>query len=210
MAGKYYSLNPITTRNWASGILVGSSSVQSYSNKAIAEIAGETSKDPFETLLDVIMNDPYARLSLGKPDTPDDVKRVFYRHPRAMVGNDTKVFDTSAEQTVPPYFLPNPNTYGGMARFIQRYAVGMLGLEEGIRRITGLPASTLGIKDRGEIAAGKKADIAVFTPSLVVEKSTDDEPRQYPEGFDWVLVNGEPALANGKHTLSRSGSVLRH
>lgn len=208
-SGQYYSLNPITARNWAHSIMVGKSNVKSYSYRTIADIAAEASSDPFNALMQVIMDDPYARLSLGRQDTRDDAKRVFFRHPRAMVGNDTEVFDTLAEQTVPPYYLPNPNTYGGMARFLKRYALGMLGLEEGIRRITSLPASTMGIKDRGEILVGKKADIVVFTPSQVDEKSTDDEPRQYPEGFSWVLVNGVPALANGKHTLSRSGRILR-
>ncbi len=210
MAGKFYSINPVTSPGWAAGILIAKSEVESYTGKTIADIAGETSTDPLDALFHVIMDDPYARLSLGKPDTPDDVKRVFYKHPRAMAGTDTKLFDTAAEQTIPPYYVPNPNTYGGMARYIKRYGIGMLGFEEGIRRITSLPAATMGLRDRGEIVVGKKADIVVMTPHLVCERSTDDEPRQYPGGFDWVLVNGVPALADGKHTLSRSGKVLRH
>ena len=96
-----------------------------------------------------------------------------------------------------------------MAKFIRKYAVGFLGLEEGIRRITNLPAERLVLTDRGTIAEGKKADIVVFKPEEVKEKGTEEEPRQYPEGYYWVLVNGVTAMENGKLTLSRSGRVLR-
>jgi len=95
-----------------------------------------------------------------------------------------------------------------MARFIRLYANGLLGLEEGIHRLTGLPASRLDLQDRGVLAVGKKADIVVFKPDEVTEKGTVEEPREYPSGFSWVFVNGVAAMADGKLTLSGSGEVL--
>jgi len=96
-----------------------------------------------------------------------------------------------------------------MARFVRLYALGLLGLDEGIRRITSMPAKTLGLGDRGTIAEGMKADIVVFRPGSVKEKLDAAEPRLYPEGFSWVFVNGTAALAEGKFTMSRTGRVLR-
>jgi len=208
MSGKWFNLNPIINRGWAHNMKIGRCKIQEFSGKTIAEIARERSQEPLDTLMDVISADPYAIVA-RKTTNSDEVKRVFYKHPRAMVGIDTFLVNTTFETKVPPYFLPNPNTFGGMARFIRLYAVGLLGLEEGIRRITSLPAEILGLKDRGVIAEGMKADIVVFKPEAVTEKDTDEEPRQYPEGFSWVLVNGRVAIENGKHTLSRSGQVLR-
>jgi N-acyl-D-amino-acid deacylase len=83
-----------------------------------------------------------------------------------------------------------------------------LGLEEGIKRITSQPAKWLGLKDRGVISQGMKADIVVFAPEEVTDKGTDDEPRRYPEGFRWVFVNGKSAMENGILTAGRSGQVL--
>jgi N-acyl-D-amino-acid deacylase len=96
-----------------------------------------------------------------------------------------------------------------MARFIKLYAVGLLGLEEGIRRLTSMPAATLGLDDRGVVAEGKKADLVVFRPEAVTDKGTIDEPRQYPEGFKSVFVNGTAAMEDGQLTLARGGRVLR-
>jgi N-acyl-D-amino-acid deacylase len=161
-----------------------------------------------DALMDVIQEDPHA--TVGKPkEGSDEIKRIFFRHPRAMVGIDTFLADETAGSSVPPYYLPNPNTFGGMARFLKHYALGLLGLEEGIRRLTSLPAERLGLKDRGVIAEGKKADLVIFRPEAVLDKTTSEEPRQYPEGFTWVFVSGKPAVEEGKLTLSRSGSVLR-
>jgi N-acyl-D-amino-acid deacylase len=206
-SGKWYSLNPILQPGWASTIVVGNTSVDEFRGKSIMEIARSTGRHPLDTLMDVIQRDPHATRAEPK-ERPDEIKRIFYKHPRAMVGIDTFLVDETAGSRIPPYYLPNPNTYGGMARFIKQYVLGLLGLEEGIRRLTGLPAERLGLRDRGVIAEGKKADLVIFQPEAVVDKTTSEEPRQYPEGFTWVFVNGKPAVEDGRLTLSRVGSVL--
>jgi len=207
MSGKWYSLNPVLQPGWMHSIRVGETAASQFRGKSIAEIARETNHDPLDALMDVISADPYS--TRAEPsEGSDETKRIFFRHPLAMVGIDTFLFDDTAETRVPPYYLPNPNTFGGMARFIRLYAVGLLGLEEGIRRVTGLPAQRLGLTDRGVIARGKKADLVIFRPEAVKETSTGEEPRQYPLGFSWVFVNGKAALENGKLTLSESGRVL--
>ncbi len=209
MAGKWFMLNPIVQPGWASRIKVGRSDVEKFQGKTIAEIAEQEDVDFLEALMNVVSKDPRATTAWVEGPEGDKVKRIFYEHPFAMVGIDTFIVDHTYEVTVPPYTLPNPNTFGGMARFIKMYALGLLGLEEGIRRLTSLPAETLGLKDRGLIAEGKKADLVVFEPNKVQDKGTEEEPRQYPHGFNWVLVNGVIAMENGKFTKSRTGEVLR-
>ncbi len=206
LSGKWYSLNPITQPGWAQQIIIGRSRIAEFESKSIAQIAEKRNCASLDALMEVISLDPYSIAST--PDGPDDIKRIFYAHPRAMVGIDTFLMDNTAESHVPPYYLPNPNTFGGMARFIKQYAIGLLGLEEGIKRITGLPAARLGLKDRGVIAEGMKADIVIFQPEIVTDKGTDEEPRQYPEGFKWVFVNGKPAMENGAFNGNRNGDVL--
>lgn len=209
MAGRWYGLNPILNRNWAKNMVVGDTTVKEFKGKSIADIANASGSDPLYTLMDVLRRDSHAKHAPPKEGS-DQVKRIFYGHKLAMVGIDTFLADKTMEVTVPPYYLPNPNTYGGMARFIRLYANGLLGLEEGIRRVTGLPASRLDLADRGVLAEGKKADVLVFKPEEVTERGTAEEPREYPAGFSWVFVNGTPAMTEGELTLSGSGQVLTH
>lgn len=207
LSGKWFGLNPVLQPGWAGGIVVGRTSVPEFAAKSVAEIARASGRHPLDALMDVVSRDPFA--TRAEPaEGSDEVKRIFYRHPSAMVGIDTFLVDHTAGSKIPPYYLPNPNSFGGMARFIRLYAVGLLGLEEGVRRLTGLPAQRLGLSDRGVIAEGKKADLVVFRPEKVTDRGTSDEPRQYPEGFSWVFVNGEAAMADGGLTLSGSGKVL--
>jgi len=209
VSGRWYTLNPNLQPNWAQGIVVTKSTLDKYDGKSIAQIAGEQGKDPLDALMDVISEDPRAGGGSKRPFATDGALRVFYQHPLAMVGCDTLVVDETFESKVLPYNLPNLNTFGGMARFIRLYANGLLGLEEGIRRLTSLPASRLGLADRGAIEVGKKADLVVFKPEAIKECQDDIETRRYPEGYGWVFVNGVAAMENGKLTHSRSGKVLR-
>ncbi len=208
ISGQWFRLNPLIQPNWAKSLRIGSCSIEDYIGKTLAEIAAGSNKHPLDALMDIITQDPYTTTRMARGDK-DETKEVFFKHPLAMVAVDTFVVDTTAKTKVPPYILPNPNSFGAMARFIRIYANGLLGLEEGIRRITGLPASRLGLTDRGKIAEGMKADLVVFNPNEVTEKSTDEEPRQYPDGFSYVFVNGETAMKEGKLTLSSTGKILR-
>ena len=209
VSGKWYALNPNLQPGWASGIVVTKSAVDEFNGKNVAQIALARNKDPLDALMDVIAEDPCACGGSRRPYVLDDALRVFYKHPLAMVGIDTVLVDETFAVNVPPYGLPNPNTFGGMARFVRLYALGLLGLEEGVRRLTSLPAKRLCLPDRGVIAPGMKADLVVFKPEAVKEGQDDLEPRQYPEGYSWVFVNGAAAMENGKLTHSRSGKVLR-
>lgn len=208
LSGKWYALNPNLQPAWAASHLVDQSSVAEFDGQTIADIARARGIDPLDALMDVIVEDPMACGGLRRPYALDEALRVYYSHPLAMVGIDTILVDETYEMTVPPYMYPNLNTFGGIARFIRLYALGHLGLEEGIRRLTSLPAARLGLADRGLVEARMKADLVVFRPDAIQECEDQIEPRQYPTGYDWVFVNGVAAMAAGELTASRSGRVL--
>lgn len=209
ISGKWYTLNPNLQPLWASGFVVNKSAVAEFDGKTVAEIAEARGKDPLDALMDVIAEDPWACGGPRRPYAVDEALRVFYSHPMAMVGIDTMLLDETFEMTVPPFMYPNLNTFGGVARFVRLYAMGLLGLEEGVRRLTSLPAERLGLADRGVVGPGMKADLVVLKPEAVKECEDDVEPRQYPKGYHWVFVNGVTAMEDGKLTHSRSGQLLR-
>jgi N-acyl-D-amino-acid deacylase len=87
---------------------------------------------------------------------------------------------------------------------------GVLSLEEAIRKMTSLPAQTFRIERKGLLKEGFDADIVIFDPKTIIDKSTYEDPKQKPEGISYVLVNGEIAAENGVVTRATSGKVLRH
>ena len=101
--------------------------------------------------------------------------------------------------------------YGWTARFLQHYVRdrGVLSLEDGIRRLTAVPAQRLGLKDRGTLRPGTRADICVFDPAAICSNATARHPRRYASGIAHVLVNGALAMRDGKRTMSNAGTVIR-
>jgi N-acyl-D-amino-acid deacylase len=85
----------------------------------------------------------------------------------------------------------------------------VLTLEDAIRRMTSLPARTFHFADRGVVRAGAAADLVVFDLARVQDKATYQNPHQYSEGFDYVIVNGKVAVENGKPTETRGGRIIR-
>ena len=95
---------------------------------------------------------------------------------------------------------PHPRSYGTNARVLAEYvrARGVLTLEDAIRRMTSLPAHTFGLRDRGLVREGMAADLVMFDPARVQDKSTYAKPHQYSQGFDFVLVNGKVVVDEAK------------
>ena len=87
---------------------------------------------------------------------------------------------------------------------------GSLRLEDAVRKMTSLNAAKIGIRDRGLLQAGLFADITIFDEKRVSDRSTYEEPFQYSEGVEYVIVNGRIVIDQGKHTGARPGRALRH
>jgi N-acyl-D-amino-acid deacylase len=106
---------------------------------------------------------------------------------------------------------PHPRAYGNFARFLGRYVrdEGLMPLAEGVRRLTGLPAANLRLAQRGCVAVGCYADLAVFDPAKVQDHATFESPHRYASGMVHVVVNGTPVLVQGEQTEARPGRVVR-
>jgi len=106
----------------------------------------------------------------------------------------------------------HPRSYGTFSKILGRYIreKKIVSFEEGIRKMTSLPASILHLKDRGIIKSGYKADLVVFDPETIADKATYKNGCQYPEGIDYVIVNGEITVEKGRHHGTLNGQILKH
>ena len=124
-------------------------------------------------------------------------------------------FDSDAEAQAPRgVFLKSsvhPRAYGNFARLLGKYVRDekRVALAEAIRRLTSFPAANLGISDRGRLAPGMFADIAMFDAAAIADKATFDKPQQFAVGMRHVLVNGQPVLLDGEMTKARPGRAVR-
>jgi N-acyl-D-amino-acid deacylase len=106
---------------------------------------------------------------------------------------------------------PHPRAYGSYPRILGKYVrdEGVLGIEEAVRKMTSLPAEKLRLRTKGVIAENYDADLVIFDPEKIRDKATFQNPRQFPGGVEWVIVNGQIVVQNGKHTGARPGRAIR-
>jgi N-acyl-D-amino-acid deacylase len=178
-----------------------------YEGMRVAEAAKQAGKDPFDFVFDLLIEE---RGSIGCVyfiiDEAD--LALAMQQPWVAVGSDGSALATEGPLRAG---VPHPRNFGTFPRVLGRYVREMkvISLEEAIRKMTSLPASILGLSDRGAIKEGMWADLVIFDPSTVADKATFEEPFQYPVGIDTVLVNGTVVLDEGKHTGARPGKALR-
>lgn len=132
----------------------------------------------------------------------EDVERIM-QHPQTMVASDgslTKFGEGS----------PHPRSYGTFPRVIGHYAreKNVLTMEEAIHKMTGMPAERMGLDNRGKIAENMVADLVVFNPETIIDEGTFTDPHQYPEGIEYVLINGVFAVEGGEFTGNKGGKIL--
>jgi len=134
----------------------------------------------------------------------EDDLRVFLQHPLTMIASDGGPKDLRDAVT-------HPRSFGNNARVLGQYVrvLKLLTLEEAIRKMTSLPAQTFRLKDRGVLKPGAWADVVVFNPDTVADKSTFDDPIHFSEGFSQVLVRGVPVLRDGEMTGQTPGGSLK-
>ncbi len=130
----------------------------------------------------------------------EDVRRVL-SFPHAMIGSDGLPHDSH----------PHPRLWGTFPRVLGHYArdVGLFPLEEAVRRMTGLPAAQFGLTDRGMLRPGAYADLVLFDPDTIADRSTWEEPMQPAAGIELVVTNGRITWRNGASTGDRPGRALR-
>ncbi len=168
--------------------------------KMLAEIATMLNVTADEALNRVLSADPGAVGVFFVMDEAD-VRRVL-AHPLCMIGSDG----------IPsPTGKPHPRLYGTFPRVLGEYCrqQKLFSLEEAVRKMTSLPARRMNLSERGELREGWAADIVVFDPATITERATYEEPRRYPAGIEYIIVNGEIAAERGRQTPARAGRLLR-
>ncbi|GAA0942706.1 D-aminoacylase [Actinocorallia libanotica] len=175
-----------------------------YVGASLREIADERGADPADVALDVLAGHRALVFIVNHAMAEDDVDTVL-RHPAAAVASDGWELDTACGGH------PHPRHFGAFARALGHHARdrGLLTLPQAVHKMTGLPASRLGLTGRGTLAEGHAADLAVFEPGEITDRATYAEPLAYAEGVRHVVVNGRLALADGAVTGERPGRVLR-
>jgi N-acyl-D-amino-acid deacylase len=172
--------------------------------RSIAEVAAERGTSLGETAVDLIVEEsPEALLVFRRPLTEaafEALARRTLTRPESMVSSDGIYHGA----------LPHPRGYGTFARILGRYVreLGVLRLEDAVRRMSGLPAERFAIRDRGRIEEGLAADLVVFDPTTVGGRATWEEPRRHPVGIDAVVVNGQVVAAGGRPTGRLPGRVV--
>lgn len=178
-----------------------------YEGMRVAEAAKQAGKDPFDFVFDLLIEE---RGSVGCVyfiiDEAD--LALAMKQPWVAVGSDGSALSIEGPLRAG---VPHPRNFGTFPRVLGRYVREMkvIPLEEAIRKMTSLPASILGLADRGSIKEGMWADLVIFDPATVADKATFEDPFQYPVGIDTVIVNGTVVLDEGRHTNARPGKVLK-
>jgi len=180
--------------------------LKGYEGKTVAEIARSERKDPLDTLIDIVIAD---RANTGRVTfsmSEDDV-RAALAHPLVSMGTDS---GAKAEDGVFSEEKSHPRAWGSASRILGHYVRDekLLTLEEAIRKMTSLPASRMGLADRGVLRPGMAADVVAFDPATVRERSTYADPLHYSEGIPFVCVNGQLVVDGGRITDARPGRAL--
>ena len=129
-------------------------------------------------------------------------------HPLAVVASDGSGVTAELARSEK---LVHPRSTGAFTHFLHRFVKEreLLSWEEGIRKITGLPAETIGLKERGRIEKNFAADIVVFDAQTLRDRSTYQNPYVHSTGIEAVVVNGRLAIENGQLTGATAGQVLK-
>jgi N-acyl-D-amino-acid deacylase len=184
-----------------------SEALKPLTGKTLAEVAAMRGKSPEETAMDLVIEDGSRVGTVYFLMSEDNVRKQI-QLPWMSFGSD------AASQATEGVFLKSgahPRTYGNFARLLGRYVRDekLIPLEQAVYRLTTLPATNLGIEHRGALKPGYYADVVVFDPATVADRSTFEAPHQYSIGVRDVFVNGTQVLKDGEHSGATPGRAVR-
>jgi N-acyl-D-amino-acid deacylase len=178
-----------------------------YEGMSIADASGIVGKEPFDFTMDVLTEEEM-NVSANYFTMSEENLVKIYRKPYTMIGSDSACrahYGPLAEGK------PHPRAFGTFPRVLAVYVreKGIMDISTAVKKMTSDPCRKLGIQKRGELREGFYADMVIFNPDTIMDKATFSEPIQYPEGIDYVIVNGNITVEKGEHTGCKSGRVLR-
>ena len=184
--------------------IVGNTRSGRYIGMTLAQAASTAGKSWEDFAYDLVLEeDGIEAFVFPWQVPPEEIEPTMQRtvaHPRVMIASDG-VYDV-------PH--PHPRSFGCFAQVLRRYVreLGVISLEEAIYKMSGFPASRYGLRDRGQIAVGKAADLVLFDPDTIADRSTYESPMEEAVGVSGTMVNGTWVIANGSSTGALPGRVL--
>ena len=172
-----------------------------WESRTLADVMRETGMDAVDTICDLLLAEDLRVMQVTSGPWSETLPH-FVRHPVGMVGTDSTFLGEK----------PSPRTYGSFPRILGQFVRDeqLLSLEEAVRKMTSAPAARLGLPNRGLLRDGFAADVVAFDAARVRSNATHQEPRRYPDGIEYVAVNGELVVDRGEHTGALPGRALRH
>ena len=193
-----------------SGVLIGSvvnPDLEALQGKRVSQIAEEQNKDPLDALFDLILADHGQTGAIYFMMSEADL-RAAMKAPFVSFCTDSGARALDGPLSTAK---SHPRGWGSYPRILGRYVRDEheLTLEQAIHKMTGMPAKRVGLRDRGLLREGFYADLTMFDPKRVVDRATFEMPNQYPEGINYVIVNGQISVDDGKRTSALAGRALR-
>ena len=176
-----------------------------YLAKTVAEAAKMRGQSPEEAIVDMVIEDDHRIQCIYFSMSEENIRKKI-QLPWVSFCSDAGVYSDISKS-----FRTHPRAFGSFIRVLGKYSrdENLFPLEEGIRRLTSFPASNLKLKQRGLLKENYFADIVIFNADKVNDNATFEEPLQFSEGVDHVIVNGVPVLLNGVHTNKFSGRFIK-
>ncbi|MBE9489471.1 MAG: amidohydrolase family protein [Bacteroidetes bacterium] len=192
-----------------SGILMvgfkNDSMAKIYQGKTVAEAAKMRAQTPEETIVDLIIEDD------------NRIQCIYFSMSEENIRKKIKIpwlsfcSDAGSYSDISKDFRTHPRAFGSFIRVIGKYSRDekLISLQEAVRKLSGFPATNLGLENRGFLREDYFADIVIFNPETVADNATFDEPLQFAEGMEHVIVNGIQVILNGNHTGTFPGRFIK-
>lgn len=196
--------------DWSRMLVSGSGPFEGLTMDRVMALknAKKTSEsDPLDTLFDILIESNGSVPTVYEHHTESDMNLALIQ-PWCSIGSDGSAYAVEGPLR---RGNPHPRNFGTFPRVLGVYVRerGILRLEDAIRKMTSLNATKLGLADRGFLRPGSFADVTIFDPTRVIDRSTYDRPFQYSEGIEYVVVNGRVVLEKGEPTGDKPGRALR-
>jgi len=205
----WYNHYTAVGRDWSRMLVSANSSFRGLTMDRVmaARTKGRKDADLLDELFDLLLDEGGSVSTVFAHHTEDDMNLAL-QQPWCSVGSDGSAYATEGPLRIGN---PHPRNFGTFPRVLGVYVreLGLLRLEDAVRKMTSLNAAKTGLLDRGILRVGMAADVTVFNPETVIDQATYTEPFQYNRGIQHVVVNGQVVLNNGEHTGKRPGRALR-
>lgn len=174
--------------------------------RTITDLAEAAGVEPIEIALDFLAAHGSEVLMVAGGRSEKDLLAVL-RHEASVIGSDGQALDPNGPTGSG---MVHPRSYGTYPRLFAQYVrPGYISLSDAVAKCTSQPAARIGLTDRGILAPGYRADIAIFDLATIADHATYTHPHQYPQGISHVIVNGHIVVRHGQHTGNRPGIVIR-